>query len=48
MAVLGVKLADIPFDDDGTTQLCDVSMLQPCPVTPQAWRKVVFDAVHGS
>ena len=31
----------------GFTLLCDVSFCQPRPVVPVAWRRRVFDAVHG-
>lgn len=46
-AVSGLKLVHVPFDERGNTLLCDMSRGQPRPVVPGAWRKQVFDAVHG-
>ena len=45
-AVGGLRLADVPFGDDGTTLLCDVSLALPRPVVPHCWRQKVFHAMH--
>ena len=38
---------DVPFDDEGTTLLCDVSTGRPCPWVPSGFRRHIFDLVHG-
>ena len=42
-----LKLEDIPFGTKGTTLLCDTSAGQPRPIVPTAWRRRVFDLIHG-
>ena len=46
-AITDLKFQDVPVDDSGLTLLCDVSTGRQRPVVPQAWRRRVFDAVHG-
>ena len=46
-AVTGLRLEDVPFDDTGSTLLCDVSTGQPRPIVPVDWRRRVFDALHS-
>lgn len=46
-ATTGLRLVDVPFDDKGTTLLCDVSTGQPRPLAPKMWRRKVFDVIHG-
>ena len=45
-AVTGLQLEECPLEGGGTL-LCDVSTGRPRPLVPAAWRKRVFDAVHG-
>ena len=40
-------LEDIAFGPVGDTLLCDVSTGQPRPLVPSAFRRQVFDSVHG-
>ena len=42
-----LKLEDVPFGPVRKTILCDISLGQPRPVIPRAFRKVVFDAMHS-
>ena len=46
-AISGLVLEDIPFSLTGKTLLCDISTGQPRPVVPAAWRRHIFDTVHG-
>ena len=46
-AITDLKFQDVPVDDSGLTLLCDVSTGRQRPVVPQAWRRRVFDTVHG-
>lgn len=46
-AITGLVIKDIPFYNDGTTLLCDVSTGRPRPVVPQPWRREVFDMIHN-
>ncbi|KAJ8353005.1 hypothetical protein AAFF_G00122760 [Aldrovandia affinis] len=46
-ATTGLQLVDVPFDDKGTTLLCDVSTGQPRPLAPKMWRRKAFDVIHG-
>ena len=46
-AASGLRLEDIPIGTRGVTLLCDISTGTPRPVVPTAWRRHVFDAIHG-
>ena len=46
-AVSNLVLHDAPFDSSGVTLLCDVSQGHPRPLVPSAWRRHIFDSVHG-
>ncbi|XP_078264112.1 uncharacterized protein LOC144598103 [Rhinoraja longicauda] len=46
-AISGLRLEDVPLGPGATTILCDVSAGQPRPIVPAAWRRRVFDVVHG-
>lgn len=43
----GIVLQTLPFGPSGVSLLCDTSSGQPRPVVPVAFRRQVFDAVHG-
>ena len=45
--ITSLQFEDVPVDNSGVTLLCDVSTGKQRPVVPQAWRRRVFDAVHG-
>ena len=40
-------LADLPIPGTSTTLLCDTSTGVARPIIPLAWRRVVFDTIHG-
>ena len=46
-AITGLVLEDIRFGPTNTTLLCDVSTGQPRPIIPAAWRRRLFEIVHG-
>ena len=46
-ATSGLVLQDVRFGPSDTTLLCDVSTGQPRPIVPAAFRKVVFNGIHG-
>lgn len=46
-AATGLQLEDVPFDENGSTLLCDMSQGYPRPIVPVAWRRRVFEAVHN-
>ena len=46
-AITGLKFEDIQIGHKDLTLLCDTSTGQPRPVVPTAWRRKVFDLVHG-
>ena len=45
-AITGLKLEDIPLGLSESI-LCDISMGKPSPILPQAWRRKIFNLVHG-
>lgn len=46
-AISGLVLEDVQFGPADATILCDVSTGQPRPIVPAAWRRRIFDMVHG-
>ena len=46
-AISGLVLEDIPLSSTDKTLLCDVSTGHPRPIVPAAWRRHIFDTVHG-
>ena len=46
-ATSGLLLQDVQFGPTDTTLLCDISSGQPRPVVPAAFRRTVFDVLHG-
>ena len=46
-ATSGLVLQDVEFGPSDTTLLCDVSTGQPKPIVPAAFRKAVFNGIHG-
>ena len=46
-AISGLTLQDVQFGPTDATLLCDVSTGQPRPIVPAAFRRTVFDAIHG-
>ena len=46
-SLTSMQWQDVPIDDKGTTLLCDVSTGRPRPWIPPAFRRTVFDLVHG-
>ena len=42
-----LRLEDVVFDAANATLLCDTSTAHPRPLVPAAWRRQVFDAIHG-
>lgn len=46
-APTALKLEDVVFDEADATLLCDISTGQPRPMVPAAWRRRVFDTIHG-
>ena len=46
-AISGLVLEDVRFGPANTTLLCDVSTGQPRPIIPSAWRRRLFEMVHG-
>ena len=46
-AISGLTLQDVQFGPTDATLLCDVSTGQSMPFVPAAFRRTVFDAIHG-
>ena len=46
-APTALRLEDVVFDTANATLLCDTSTGQPRPLVPAAWRRRVFDTIHG-
>ena len=46
-AITRLVLADLPIPGTSTTLLCDTSTGVARPIVPLAWRRVVFDTIHG-
>jgi transposase InsO family protein len=46
-ATSGLVLEEVPVGPGQAKLLCDVSRGQPRPVVPAAWRRRVFDIIHG-
>ena len=46
-AISGLTLQDVQFGPTDATLLCDVSTCQPRPIVPTAFRRTIFDAIHG-
>lgn len=46
-AVTGLVLEDVRFGPGNATLLCDVSTGQPRPIVPAAWRRRIFETIHG-
>ena len=46
-AITCLVLADLPIPGTSTTLLCDTSTGVARPIVPLAWRRVVFDTIHG-
>ena len=46
-AITRLVLADLPIPGTNTTLLCDTSTGVARPIVPPAWRRAVFDSIHG-
>ena len=46
-AITNLNLQDVPFGTTGATLLCDVSTGRPRPIVPNAWRRHIFETIHG-
>ena len=47
-AITGLKLTDVQLPGCRATTLCDISTGNPRPLVPKAWRKRLFDLIHGT
>ena len=46
-AITNLDLQDVSFGITNATLLCDVSTGHPRPVVPNAWRRQIFETIHG-
>ena len=46
-AITKLTLADLPIPGTDATLLCDISTRVSRPIVPPAWRRCVFNAIHG-
>ena len=42
-----LHVGDVPFGDDRTSLLCDISTGQPQPIVPASWSRKIFDNFHS-